>query len=809
MRRVSLPVLALALLASWAPAGAQGYGDGEIAHVANVDLGRGTYLDVGTFEVRVLDEGGDPVCELDGSGECLVDEDGDVVWRMELRDYVFLGTSDTVHVVDVSDPRAPEVAAGLPCDMTQDLSDPHVRGDLLLIGGSGTCDLPGGGTLTFRGFLTADVSDPRFPVVIGGTSRGIGTYTHRIAVHPTEPLVYVALRSATEAHVTPIYDISDPAAPELVLDSIGLPVHDFSIDAAGRRLHVAGGVHTAVVSLDAPRAPVTLSTIADGNLSYYAEATPDGAYTLAGDAALGGMHVYDLRGVEALRKVGVFYAPTDGSGAGYGVPNVFDFTRDGTVVVTGWGDQGLVVHDIAAPAGFGDAYGGAASTGARVVASMRLEDARAWGAELWEERHPGYVFVADLNRGLDIFHVPAIGPGFVSFGHIRAGTPDPSVTRTELETACDTAIASQGLDGWVSRLPSGLPGLRVVTEAPPASLATRFYDAGCGPLGGFSGAGPAPVPAGAAYALTTASEGSEVHLELRSAQGGWGAGCGGTSVGFMPLSDMAPGETHEGHEGGLYPGGSGEPPPSYLEAGVEAASRIVPRDEGGSPDEDGAIGLVSVGMSNTNQEFGAFMEVAAGDPGKDPRVVLVNGAQGGVDARKMRNPSNGYWAKLDQKVQAAGITSAQVQAVWLKQAIAGPSQPFPAHAEELRDALADIAGILAERFPGLEAMYASSRIYAGYATTGLNPEPYAYEGGFSVKWLVEDRIEQAPDERPWIGWGPYLWADGLTPRSDGLVWECADFASDGTHPATSGRQKVAGLLADHFSSHPTTGWYRS
>lgn len=37
----------------------------------------------------------------------------------------------------------------------------------------------------------------------------------------------------------------------------------------------------------------------------------------------------------------------------------------------------------------------------------------------------------------------------------------------------------------------------------------------------------------------------------------------------------------------------------------------------------------------------------------------------------------------------------------------------------------------------------SSRTYGGYATTELNPEPYAYQSGFSVKWLVQDQLEGA------------------------------------------------------------------
>src|SRR5260370_27027406 len=39
------------------------------------------------------------------------------------------------------------------------------------------------------------------------------------------------------------------------------------------------------------------------------------------------------------------------------------------------------------------------------------------------------------------------------------------------------------------------------------------------------------------------------------------------------------------------------------------------------------------------------------------------------------------------------------------------------------------------------------------------------------------------------------WANGLLPRSDGLVWTCQDLQADGTHPSVPvGRVKVATQL---------------
>ena len=58
--------------------------------------------------------------------------------------------------------------------------------------------------------------------------------------------------------------------------------------------------------------------------------------------------------------------------------------------------------------------------------------------------------------------------------------------------------------------------------------------------------------------------------------------------------------------------------------------------------------------------------------------------------------------------------------------------------------------------------------------------------------------------RPWLGWGPYLWTDGLRGRSDGLKWRCTDVQSDGTHPSPDGVHSVAKQLLNSFTSDPTT-----
>ena len=287
-------------------------------------------------------------------------------------------------------------------------------------------------------------------------------------------------------------------------------------------------------------------------------------------------------------------------------------------------------------------------------------------------------------------------------------------------------------------------------------------------------------------------------------------------VGLKPLSDMTSEDHYKGQDGGLYGGGKNEPPEKHLQAAMRQAKLVQPLDAQGKPSEDGRIVLISVGMSNTTQEFSTFVRLANtfvrlanADPGKSPKVVLVDGAQGGMTADIWAHPGvRNPWEMLDQRLRQAGVTAGQVQVAWVKQALAGPERlgDFPRHAEVLKGHMVGLLNKLEDRFPNLRIAYLSSRIYAGYATTRLNPEPYAYESAFVVRWLIQDQIkgEESLAKSPVLLWGPYLWADGEKGRkTDDLIWRPEDFVSDGTHPSPSGQQKVAELLLKFMKADPT------
>ena len=314
---------------------------------------------------------------------------------------------------------------------------------------------------------------------------------------------------------------------------------------------------------------------------------------------------------------------------------------------------------------------------------------------------------------------------------------------------------------------------------------------------------------------------------------------GGTSAthgpAVTPLNDLGSG-TYLGFQGGLYEAGSNGIPTDHAAAGSTRAAAVRPLDTSGNPSATGKMVLVSIGMSNTTQEFCSassappcdswtFMGQAAADAGVNhTSLAIVNGAAGGQSATTWDSSADANYDRVrDTRLIPAGLSEQQVQIVWLKVANPGPTASLPAansDAYSLETSMGNILRALKTRYPNLQLVFASSRIYAGYATTTLNPEPYAYESGFSVKWLIQAQVDQMRnggtivDARagdlnystvaPWVGWGPYPWTDGLNPRSDGLTWVAADFVSDGTHPAQSGREKVGTMLLDFFKASPLT-----
>ena len=361
----------------------------------------------------------------------------------------------------------------------------------------------------------------------------------------------------------------------------------------------------------------------------------------------------------------------------------------------------------------------------------------------------------------------------------------------------------------------------------------------------------------------------------------------------IPLMDMNTTQNYLGFEGGLYQGSSKTPPAAHDAAGKAAASAIQPLDQNGNPSSNGAVVFLGIGMSNATIEFSEFVNAAVADAKINHSTLAIeNGAHGAVTAcpwtlangspatlcgvSPQSVPGENQYDRVRDTVLATAIgapsapanctgpppavpclTEAQVQVIWMKNANPDPglngfravssttncASELPKPTTEAciyEQQMGNIVRAAKFRYPNLKQIFLSTRIYAGYAPKPLNPEPYAYEYGFSGKWLIQAQIDQIRNNgtiidpvagdlnyvsgsAAWTAWGPYLWANGTSPRSDGLIWcngqsgaPCngeLDFEPDGTHPSSNnpghdGATKVLNELMTFFkTSAYTTSWF--
>jgi len=320
-----------------------------------------------------------------------------------------------------------------------------------------------------------------------------------------------------------------------------------------------------------------------------------------------------------------------------------------------------------------------------------------------------------------------------------------------------------------------------------------------------------------------------------------------TPFSATPLVDFTPGQLYLGQFSGMLYDGSNSAPADQIAAGMAAAAAVQPLDINGNPSASGKIGLISLGMSEAYDEWCdgssctsySFTGQAASNSGVNhSTLVILDGATSGTNTTSWVCPygdcplgttaPNWYDRVLNDILIPAGVTEAQVQVVWIQEANPGPTW-FPTLPSSSADAyafeyyLGQVLHALKIRWPNVQQVFISSRIYAGYANTNQSPEPYAYEYGFGVKRLINQQMLQRDTGAidpfvgdlltgvPWIDWGPYLWGNDSNnlPGSSALNWAPDDFSPDGIHPSSYGVTQVGGALLNFFLNSPSTPWFRN
>lgn len=307
--------------------------------------------------------------------------------------------------------------------------------------------------------------------------------------------------------------------------------------------------------------------------------------------------------------------------------------------------------------------------------------------------------------------------------------------------------------------------------------------------------------------------------------------CDNTTSGNIPIDELGTGY-FMGYQGGLYPGGSNEMPAVHKQAGNSIAKKIKPLNEAGAVDyENGKIVFIGMGASTANNTFNTFKTKMQNDSLGlyNPCIKYISLCIGGKGLESMIPPHNTYyWEYLvHTALPDAGVTAAQVQVGWIKSASKDDSIPeFPLQADSIYSKYILAIQRMKDSFPNMKVLYLASHAYGGYAgdlsdNADLAGEPASYYGGFAVKWVIESQINGDPALRykgadiqaPWLSWGPYYWADGITPRAtDGLTWVCEDFdpTGGGFHLSEQGKDKEATMLIDYlYNNNASKRWFRS
>jgi len=360
---------------------------------------------------------------------------------------------------------------------------------------------------------------------------------------------------------------------------------------------------------------------------------------------------------------------------------------------------------------------------------------------------------------------------------------------------------------------------------------------------------------------------------------------------LIPIPNLGT-QLYLGQFQGLLYDGSNNPPPGHDADGKTFASKITPRNTNGIPAANGVVIFLSIGFSNNDIQFCGGNSFFNNDP-EDPRatvcpapvplkptpctipncpynqvesfmgqaftdttvvhngpVVLADGALGGktldkwdpftdIDPGCSGFPCYAEYERVKGILQGAGFSEKQVQSIWVKSADADPTKSLKdgssADAYAAESHLGNIMRAIRLRYPNARQVFISPRTYGGFANVAGNPlnkEPYAYELGFAIKWLIAAQINEmnggatdliagdlryslSPGNPPstWIDWGPYLWADA---HACPLGYPCiqSDFRGPGdhgpnecTHPSTHGEQKVGKLLLDFVKGSPYTTWF--
>jgi hypothetical protein len=361
------------------------------------------------------------------------------------KTYAVAGTyRNGLQIVDVSNPKAPVVAAVYDCAIAQGDVQVFKQGSRTLAAytaddiSSNTfpesrCYRDMGITTKRYGTFLVDITDPKRPTTAGFVDIPKGS--HNQTVDPSGGYLYNSNSDlVTTGAAIEIFDIRDPANPRKVRDlplTTGLESHDITFNADGTRAYSAALTHTLVIDTTDIENPVIIGRIIDPAVNIHHQSDPvtitdpilgtrtfllveDEFAGAAGNGFCpgGGVHVYDITGSleRTPVKVGLWEMPETRPAVDNlrCTAHVFRIYPEQGLMTMAWYDAGVRVIDLSALVGvsLGTSLTGEVGMGMREVGHYTMDNADTWAAKVakFEPNGSFYVFGNDINRGMDVYY---------------------------------------------------------------------------------------------------------------------------------------------------------------------------------------------------------------------------------------------------------------------------------------------------------------------------------------------------------------------------------------------------------------------
>jgi hypothetical protein len=320
-----------------------------------------------------------------------------------------------VYVIDITNPAKPAVKTIIPCVVSQ--GDIQVTYNKVLLIGHDSAGGPEACTgLGVTGFITVDVKNPLKPKVLGHAT---GDGAHNMTAHPTKPYVYVSNSELAGSPRIQIWNIKNPAKPELVGEVQSLPhaPHDISFNKKGTYAVTAAISHFDIFDTTDPEAPSLVWTgqCPGCSITHDAKFTPDDKHILIGDEGGGGLpypcpggawYVYDFSTPPVPVLTGVYepaeFVVNHNAAVGSCTSHVFEISKDSTKIAISWYTLGTRYLDITSAIGL-TVGANRAPTGIKECGWFVPEGADSWSSKFSTDEK--YITSNDIARGFDIYKI--------------------------------------------------------------------------------------------------------------------------------------------------------------------------------------------------------------------------------------------------------------------------------------------------------------------------------------------------------------------------------------------------------------------